>query len=104
MYIGSCCFQNTSSPTPNSSTWNFGDGGTSTQQNPIHTFATAGNYTVTLNNSFASCNDSVSKVIHVLNPPIVDFTATNVLSCKPPLTVNFQDLFYQCNKLALGFW
>lgn len=28
--------------------WEFGDGVTSTQQNPIHTYADAGNYTVTL--------------------------------------------------------
>lgn len=28
--------------------WNFGDGNTSTQQNPVHTYAAAGTYTVTL--------------------------------------------------------
>lgn len=28
--------------------WDFGDGETSTQQNPVHTYATAGTYTVTL--------------------------------------------------------
>ena len=28
--------------------WNFGDGATSTQQNPSHTYGSAGNYTVTL--------------------------------------------------------
>ena len=28
--------------------WNFGDGQTSTQQNPLHTYANAGTYTVTL--------------------------------------------------------
>lgn len=27
--------------------WNFGDGGTSTDQNPMHTYTTAGTYTVT---------------------------------------------------------
>ncbi|MBS1600317.1 MAG: PKD domain-containing protein [Bacteroidetes bacterium] len=84
-------FQNTSSPTPNSSSWSFGDGGTSVVSNPIYTYAAAGNYTVRLNNSFASCNDSVNKIIHVVNPPVSQFTGTNVASCKPPLTVNFQD-------------
>ncbi len=29
-------------------TWNFGDAGTSTLQNPVHTYAAAGTYTVTL--------------------------------------------------------
>lgn len=28
--------------------WNFGDGNTSTQQNPVHTYASAGTYSVTL--------------------------------------------------------
>jgi hypothetical protein len=31
-------------------TWNFGDGvGTSTQENPVYTYSTPGNYLVTLN-------------------------------------------------------
>lgn len=86
-------FQNTSTPIPNSSTWKFGDGGTSTQQTPTHPYSTAGNYTVTLTNSFSSCNDSVTKVIHVLNPPVADFTtAGSAASCNAPYTVNFQDL------------
>jgi gliding motility-associated-like protein len=39
--------------------WNFGDGNTSTQQNPSHSYASAGNYTITLivTNSFG-CMDS----------------------------------------------
>jgi PKD repeat protein len=28
--------------------WSFGDGGTSTERNPVHTFAVANNYTITL--------------------------------------------------------
>ena len=44
--------------------WNFGDGNTSTLQNPTHTYATSGTYTVTLivyntcgsNNSFQNIN------------------------------------------------
>ena len=34
--------------TPYSYSWNFGDGGTSNQQNPSHTYANVGDYTVTL--------------------------------------------------------
>ncbi|MBK5722201.1 PKD domain-containing protein [Dysgonomonas sp. Marseille-P4677] len=41
--------------------WNFGDGTTSTQQSPEHTYATAGNYVVTLKvNSNAGYSDQVS--------------------------------------------
>ena len=38
--------------------WNFGDGNTSTEQNPIHTYAAVGNYTVTLTASNAYGNNT----------------------------------------------
>ncbi|WP_301663561.1 GLUG motif-containing protein [Methanoculleus frigidifontis] len=41
-------FTDTSSISATSWSWTFGDGGTSTAQNPVHTYAAAGNYTVTL--------------------------------------------------------
>jgi len=85
-------FQNTSSPTPNTSTWSFGDGNTTTAPSTSHVYAAPGTYNVTLKNDFATCDDSVSKQIKVLNPPVANFTAvTSTTSCKAPLTVNFQD-------------
>ena len=42
-------FTDTSTGGPVSWSWNFGDGSTSTAQNPVHTYTAAGNYTVTLN-------------------------------------------------------
>ena len=41
--------------------WNFGDGNTSTEQSPSHTFATAGKYTVSLQVTDGTSNDSESK-------------------------------------------
>lgn len=41
-------FTDTSPGDPTSWSWDFGDGGSSTEQNPIHTYATGGTYTVTL--------------------------------------------------------
>ena len=85
-------FANTSSPTPNSSSWTFGDGSGIIAPSPTHSYASPGNYTVTLINSFSACTDSVSKSITILNPPTANFVAlTGTSNCKAPLTVNFQD-------------
>ena len=48
--------------------WYFGDGQTSTQQNPVHTYTNAGTYTAMLvaANTTSSCNDTVYSKINVL--------------------------------------
>ena len=56
--------------------WNFGDGNTSTDQAPTHSYAVAGNYTTKLlvTNSFG-CADSTSDVTNVLVVPTPSFIA-----------------------------
>lgn len=76
----------------NSWSWNFGDGGTSTVQNPTHTYANNGTYDVTLNIGFNGCTDSETQTayINVTSPASVTFTAsTPTTSCTAPFTVNF---------------
>jgi len=58
-------FSDTSSGTPTSWLWDFGDGGTSTQQNPSHTYAAAGNYSVKLTVTNAGGSSQTVKVIAV---------------------------------------
>ena len=53
----------TGSPTPWS--WNFGDGGTSIQQNPAHSFAQAGQYSVSLTVTNSTGPSTISKSIQV---------------------------------------
>lgn len=50
---GEVAFTDESTQTPTSWEWNFGDGNSSTDQNPTHTYASSGEYTVTL----TVCND-----------------------------------------------
>lgn len=49
-----------------SRTWNFGDGSNSTQQNPIHTYSAARNYTVKLTISSSNGTDSMTRKISVI--------------------------------------
>ena len=71
--------------------WNFGDGGTSTDQDPIHTYATPGFYTVTLIvESVTGCTDTVSEPIQIFPDPVARFTF-NPLICEGQ-PVQFTDL------------
>ena len=45
---GNVAFTDMSTNHPSTWSWNFGDGGTSTQSNPVHNYTTPGTYTVTL--------------------------------------------------------
>lgn len=57
--------------------WKFGDGGTSTAQNPIHLYASAGNYDVVLTTtSSLGCVDSTSASIQVFAKPSVSISRT----------------------------
>jgi gliding motility-associated-like protein len=55
-------FQDISSGGVNAWQWDFGDGGTSTQQNPVHTYSNYGSFDVTLiATSTAGCKDTIVK-------------------------------------------
>lgn len=95
-------FINTSTPTIVASNWYFGNGTTSTQNNPTIIYTTAGNYTIKLINNFGTCIDSVEKTIKVLAQPTADFTALDTISCAVPFQVQFTNSsmggkFYQWN-------
>ena len=75
--------------------WNFGDGGTSTAQNPTHGYATAGTYGVTLTVTTAAGSDAEVKpaFITVTDPPVAPtaaFTGTPRFGVAP-LDVQFTD-------------
>jgi PKD repeat protein len=61
--------------------WNFGDTGTSTQQNPSHTYTAPGTYTVSLTATNSYGNDTETKTNYItvsaLQAPVADFTASS---------------------------
>jgi len=68
--------------------WNFGDGATSTDVNPNHTYASDGTYTVKF--TYYSVCDTVTKEKNVIiaNPPLANFSYDVSSGCSP-LTVHF---------------
>jgi PKD repeat protein len=72
--------------------WNFGDGTTSPEKNPTHTYAKNGKYTVTLTvkNSFGEDTKRVPDFIAVGDTPVPDFSAAP-LQGNIPLRVAFSD-------------
>jgi PKD repeat protein len=62
-------FTDESANNPTAWMWNFGDGVTSTQQNPMHAYNNAGSFTVTLTVTNAGGSNTMSKLITVNAAP-----------------------------------
>ncbi len=74
--------------------WKFGDGETSTEENPVHNYMDVGEFVVTLIAGNASCSDSVSHTVTVLPiPPVADFDSIPS-GCAP--------LYVQINNTSLN--
>ncbi|MBP9189551.1 MAG: PKD domain-containing protein [Chitinophagales bacterium] len=90
---GSITFDNTSASTSAVWFWDFGDGTTSTEFEPTHTYTTPGSYTVSLTGDFgADCVGTISytDIITVNISPTVIFNSSDPSSiCELPYTVNF---------------
>ncbi|MCU0633001.1 MAG: PKD domain-containing protein [Methanolinea sp.] len=87
-------FTDLSTGSPYEWNWSFGNGGSSTGRNPVQTYTSPGNYTVSLTVRGLGGYDTETKTgyIHVLaHPPVADFSA-NVTSGDAPLPVRFTDL------------
>lgn len=66
--------------------WNFGDGNTSTQQNPLHIYQTPGNYQVTLTTQDTTGCQSVFTnpvPLQVNQPPQAMFALSSQTGCAP---------------------
>ena len=63
--------------------WNFGDGNTSTLQNPVHTYDSIGTYKVTLSAYNSGCFDTITQVITILTTGISSLDPATALSIFP---------------------
>jgi PKD repeat protein len=85
-------FNDTSTSAPTAWSWNFGDGGTSSQQNPIHTYASPGTCTVSLKVSNTGGNDTNTKAGYVTaTAPVKAAFSWSPQSGDIPFTVQFTD-------------
>jgi PKD repeat protein len=83
-------FTDTSFNMPTSWAWTFGDGGVSALQNPSHTFASVGNFTVTETAYNAAGNSSAVK--YIVATTLSGFTRQDlVMAPQYTLTINFVD-------------
>jgi len=92
----SVSFTDLSTNSPTAWSWTFGDGGSSSAQNPSHDYTSAGDYTVSLDATNAGGSDTETKTDYIsvsspVTPPVADFFGSP-LSGDAPLTVNFTDL------------
>jgi PKD repeat protein len=72
-------FTDESSNNPTSWLWDFGDGSTSTLQNPTHTYTNAGKYTVSLTTGNIAGNNTVTQTNYiVVSQDVNDPVITNV--------------------------
>ncbi len=84
--------------------WNFGDGTTSNEQDPIHTYLSAGNYTVNLTVNNSKGSDSKLTTITVSEKmgsvlPVADFSIS-VTGGYAPLSVTFTDLSQNATTIS----
>ncbi len=86
----SVSFTDTSTGSPTSWLWSFGDGGTSTAQHPMHAYASKGTYTVSLTatNAHGSSIETKTGYVTVYQPVDAGFTGAPTTGIAP-LLVSF---------------
>ncbi|MEN9570867.1 MAG: hypothetical protein RL172_2098 [Bacteroidota bacterium] len=85
--------------------WDFGDGSTSTNRLPVHTYNVLGNYDIKLKITTADgCEDSltITQGVKIGTRPIVDFSILNPLECAAT-NVQFTDLSAPADRWLWSF-
>jgi gliding motility-associated-like protein len=85
--------------------WNFGDGSTSTQANPVHTYTTAGTYPVTLVAvNETGCSDTITKADYIqIKEPVLTLNNLPQQGCIP-LTISLVSTLISTDPVATYLW
>ncbi|WP_292373834.1 right-handed parallel beta-helix repeat-containing protein [Methanosarcina sp. UBA411] len=92
-------FTDSSTGSPTTWRWNFGDGTSATVKTPVHTYSTAGSYSVTLKVGNSTGNNTTTKSSYIkvtaknttnATIPVVSFWGSRT-SGTAPLTITFTD-------------
>lgn len=89
---------------PQTWAWDFGDGNTSTEKNPVHTYLSTGKYTVTLKveNATTGCFNTTIKTIGIIKEK-ADFTVSKSQSCKN-IPITFTAINSNPGNISLYTW
>jgi PKD repeat protein len=84
-------------------TWDFGDGNTSTEENPTHTYDAEGTYFVTLTTE-NNCGQSVqTEPVTINDTPSIFISANVTESCLPNATFTFSDESINSDEILWEF-
>lgn len=82
--------------------WEFGDGTTSTEQNPVHVYRSTGTYSVRLTVTNENCTHSTVKTVMVIDEK-ADFTASDTVLCRNSVA-GFTSSLINSNYIADWNW
>lgn len=74
--------------------WDFGDGGSSTSKDPLHTYNSDKNFNVTLqvkNSNGCAAVYTKNSAVQISSGVLSGFTNNNPKTCTAPVTINFQN-------------
>ena len=98
-------FEDKSTGGVSSRVWNFGDGATSTTENPIHAYGSQGDFLVTLStvNNITGCSNTTTKLIRLADSLLCNasFSFSNT---QLPKTIQFQDLSYGSSNIRSWYF
>jgi len=86
--------------------WDFGDGNSSTQLNPVKTYATPGTYQVSLmatNSAGCSMVMQAPQTIQVNPRPVAGFSASPLVVCEPSIPIQFTSSSQGANSFLWEF-